>query len=266
MKSRSGRFKKGDVFQNNEGYYYTIEEYINPTNVIIKWNDCGTEDVVTSGNITKGAVKYLNQPSVFGVGFLGYGRFIPGSKRIREGEIRLPRHLHRYWRHILERTVGNRDITRYEGCLIHEDWLNLQNFCEWAVLQKNHDAVESNGRKWHIDKDILVKGNRTYGPDTCVFVPNEINIFFIEREVGNTGQIGVNFIKPSHPNAKDGYVARCHTGGERKYLGYFDTIEDAHAAYKEEKERAAKTLADKWEGIVDDRVIVKLHEYEVPTL
>ena len=49
---------------------------------------------------------------------------------------------------------------------------------------------------------------------------------------------------------------------ERKYLGYYDTPKLAYQAYREAKIEAAKELADKWEGKVDDRVITVLRNFE----
>lgn len=46
----------------------------------------------------------------------------------------------------------------------------FSNFAEW--FDKHH--VEG----WELDKDILVSGNRTYSPETCCFVPHEINVLF----------------------------------------------------------------------------------------
>lgn len=253
-------FSVGDKKINNSGDEFTIIEYIDSRNVVIKW-PCGQEDTVRSGNIHSRAIAYYNRPSVHGVGFLGYGRFIHAFRKLKDGEQYTPRHLHRHWRHLIERTHG--DVpSRYEDAILDESWYNLQNFLEWAVEQIGNSNKESNGRYWCIDKDILVEGNKRYSKDTCIFVPNEVNVFFSKKEIGNTGYLGVNYIKPATKGAKEGYIARCHFSGERRYLGYYSTPKLAYQAYREAKIEAAKELADKWEGKVDDRVITALRNFE----
>lgn len=256
-------FSVGDTLVNNEGYSFKVVEYVNARNVTIQWSLCGTKEVCMSGNIARGLVKYLNKPSVFGVGYIGYGRFVPGEKRLQTGQIRLPKHLHRHWRHVLERTLpGVRDIKRYEDAEVCSDWYSLQKFCEWAVNQKNHDSVEESGRLWHLDKDILIDGNRVYKSEACCFVPNEINSFFTKKDIGNTRFSGVNEIRGKKSTYKTGYIARCTIGLEREYLGFYDTPGEAFSVYVEHKEKAAKVLADKWEGLVDDRVTEKLYNFK----
>lgn len=105
-------------------------------------------------------------------------------------------------------------------------------------------------------------GNKLYSKETCTFVPNEVNVFFSKKEIGNTGYLGVNYIKPATKGAKEGYIARCHSEGVRQYLGYYDTPLEAYLAYREAKIRVAKELASKWEGQVDDRVIEALLKFE----
>lgn len=256
-------FNVGDIRINNEGYEFEIVKYNHARDVVIRWLACGTEESCNSGNLIKGAIKYLNNPSVFGIGYLGYGRFVPGEKRLKEGQERLNPDIHRHWRHVLERTVSHRNIQRYEDCSVVEEWYSLQNFAEWLVEQKNGLAKEENGRLYHLDKDMVCKGNRVYCPEYCVFLPNEVNCFYTRTEIGNTGYPGVNYIKPATKGAKEGYIARCHVGKVRKYLGYYDTAMEAFLQYKKCKEGSAKELASRWEGKVDDRVIEYLHNFTV---
>lgn len=56
----------------------------------------------------------------------------------------------------------------YVGCVVCDEWLHFSNFKKWF------DANFVEG--YDLDKDILVKGNKVYSPDTCCFVPHEINI------------------------------------------------------------------------------------------
>ena len=256
-------FSVGDVLTNNEGYSFKIKDYENAQNVTIQWLDCGTTETCTSSNLIRGAVKYLNKPSVFDIGFIGYGRFVPGEKRLQNGQQRLDKYIHRHWRHVLERTVAGRDIKRYEDSSVVADWYNLQNFAEWAIEQKNSTKVEDNGRLYHLDKDMVCKGNRIYCPEYCVFIPNEVNCFYTKREIGNTGFPGVNYIKPTTAGAKEGYIARCSIGKEREYLGYYSTAEEAFHHYKVAKEKSAKELASRWENKIDDRVIDYLNNFKV---
>lgn len=262
MANRKGckYFSVGDIRKNNDGDEFKIVEYIDSRNVIIEWS-CGQRDVAYSANIRSGGVAYYNRITVQGVGYLGYGRFVHGNRKLKEGQIVIPNHLHRHWRHLISRTHGDKP-DRYEDATMDSKWYNLQNFLEWAVNQIGNSNEEENGRYWCIDKDILVDGNKLYSEETCTFVPNEVNVFFSKKEIGNTGYLGVNYIKPATRGSKEGYVARCHSEGVRQYLGYYDTPLEAYLAYREAKIRVAKELASNWEGQVDNRVIEALLKFE----
>lgn len=252
-------FSVGDTRKNNEGDEFKIVEYIDARNVVIEWS-CGQQDVVQSANIRAGGISYYNRITVQGVGYLGYGRFVHGNRKLKDGQMVIPNHLHRHWRHLISRTHGDKP-DRYEDATMDSEWYNLQNFLEWAVNQIGNSNKEDNGRYWCIDKDILVEGNKRYSENTCIFVPNDINVFFAKQEIGNTGYLGVNYIKPATKGAKEGYIARCHNNGERQYLGYYDTPLQAYLAYREAKIAVAKELASKWEGEVDGRVIEALLKF-----
>lgn len=56
----------------------------------------------------------------------------------------------------------------YTECEVCEEWQNFQNFAEW------YDENYFNG--CHIDKDIKIKGNKIYSPETCIMVTRSENM------------------------------------------------------------------------------------------
>lgn len=257
----------GHEFITNSGWSGKVVEWNDAFNVVVKWQD-GSSSVETWGYITSGGIKPLFQPSVCGVGYVGDGRFVPrGYKNLLHGKEYAPEELYAYWQRMLTRCYNEKEQAKpsgktYIGCYVAEEWHNFQNFAEWASDNKYLGKLDELGNIWHLDKDILKQGNKVYHKKFCLFVPNEINVFFSGSEIGNTGYLGVNYIKPATKGSKQGYIARCHFAGERKYLGYYDTPELAYKAYRDAKIEAAKELADKWIGKVDDRVIFALRHFE----
>ena len=70
----------------------------------------------------------------------------------------------------------------YEGTACSESFKSYTFFYEWCNQQKGFNEKDKNGRKWNLDKDLLVKGNKLYSEDTCVFVPHRINSLLIKRD------------------------------------------------------------------------------------
>ena len=113
---------------------------------------------------------------------------------------------------------------------------------------------------WHLDKDLLVKGNKIYSEDTCVFLPVEINSVLTKTDkLRGDYPIGVHWC-----NAKKVFVAQINRNkGQQEWLGKFDNPNDAFLAYKKAKESYLKELANKWMGKIDDRAHNALMNYEV---
>ena len=151
-------------------------------------------------------------------------------------------------------TQGHKKQTKtYENCSVCSNWLKLSNFSNWFY---SPNSGYKHG--YHLDKDILVKGNKIYSPETCCFVPSQINSLFTKRAADRgLYPIGVRKVKSGR------YWARL---GERRLgLGVFDTPEEAFNAYKIAKEQHIKELADKYfkEGKITQRVYDALMKYEV---
>lgn len=165
--------------------------------------------------------------------------------------------LHPYecWSGIFDRCYDsvNKNPTYYD-CEVHDDWIDYQDFCDWYYTQK---YVESG---WHIDKDILVKGNKIYSAEFCRFVPREINNLFTlrRRDRGDT-PVGVCF----HPRLNR-YEARTSDGdGKLLYLGLYSSAEEAFLVSKEAKETRIKLIADKYKGRIDPEIYEALTNWQI---
>jgi len=112
--------------------------------------------------------------------------------------------------HNMHRRVRN--DPSYDGVTICDEWYIYSNFYSWY----EEHVVDG----WHIDKDI--SGCHKYSPDTCVFVPVEVNMLFRDMKT--------QFMKGVVSNTQ-GYQSQISVDGKIKKLGTFDTIEKAHAAY-----------------------------------
>jgi hypothetical protein len=126
--------------------------------------------------------------------------------------------------------------TTYKEAIVCEEWHNFQVFAEWFENNYKED--------WQLDKDILVKGNKIYSPETCCFVPQEINLT-LGTKVGKKSTLPVGV----HLHIKTGkYKTQIHKNNKVYHIGLFNTPEEAFQAYKTEKEKHIKEVADKWKG------------------
>lgn len=147
----------------------------------------------------------------------------------------------------------------YKGCSISDSFKDFQFFAGWCQNQAGYGNKTEKGRNWDLDKDILVKGNKVYSPEICVFIPLEINTSILNR-LKSRGDcpIGVHWAKD-----KSIFAAQINDGGSKKHLGYFKSCEEAFYTYKNAKEAQLKRLAEKYKSSVDERVIHALLNYTV---
>jgi hypothetical protein len=143
----------------------------------------------------------------------------------------------------------------YKGCTVAEEWHNFQTFAKW--FDENYYEVE--GERMELDKDILVKGNKHYSPETCVFVPKTLNTLLIKASVRR----GLLPIGVSKNNGK--YQANCYNTsvGKLEYLGRFDNPEDAFLVYKEYKEQNIKKVAEDYKSRIPEILYSALVNYKV---
>lgn len=138
----------------------------------------------------------------------------------------------------------------YIGCSYSEEWKNYDNFSRWAVEQFGFSLRDECGNVFQLDKDILQKGNKVYCRELCVFVPPEINSFFMPRKANKELPVGVIFVKE-----RNKFQAQIKIANKSVTLGRFLTIDEAVNAYSLAKSEHGILLAKKYKGRVDDRVI-----------
>lgn len=123
----------------------------------------------------------------------------------------------------------------YIGCSVSLEWHTLSTFKDWYYSQPNYGKSDI-----QLDKDILVKGNKIYGPLYCRLVPQRINLLLIDsRAARGAFPVGVYFHKASGK-----YKALCNDGTKKKYLGCFVDPDSAFTVYKNYKEQLIKYVAD----------------------
>ena len=210
--------------------------------------------VTQLGNIRNGKVKDPYLPSVHGVGILGtkYPSKVNGVKTKEYG----------LWVRMLERCYSDsfkKKYPTYEGCQVSDNFLHYEYFYEWCHEQIGFDN-DGNGNPFHLDKDLLIKGNKVYSEDSCVFIPQGINKVLTKRE----SMRGEHLIGVSWKKANKAFVATVNKGkGKREHLGLFNTELEAFNAYKQAKESFIKEQANKWKDKIDERAYEALMNYTV---
>lgn len=235
----------GQIFENKKGQKAKIIEYNKAIDMTIMFEDGTIRYKVQYENIKRGSFNNRNSKSYYGVGFLGYGEYILEDCPEAKGR----------WVKMLKRCcVDTKKHINYKDVTVCEEWHNFQNYAGWFY----QNWKEYMDKTWHLDKDILNKGNKIYSPEVCCFVPQEINMLFTTRKKSR-GLYPVG-VRSQSENRYTAYI--------RKYrkiinLGTYSTIEEAFEAYKVEKEKYIKEVADKWKDLIDPRVYEAMYNYEV---
>jgi hypothetical protein len=138
----------------------------------------------------------------------------------------------------------------YIGCSVCEEWKRLSNFKVWFDI----NYIEG----WQLDKDIIVKNNKIYSPETCCFVPNDINTVIIKPVKSKCIYRGVSFDKVNNK-----YRASITMYGKPNNLGRYKTPEEAFNVYKKVKERHIKELADMHKELLPPHVYKALYDYKI---
>ena len=240
----------GKVCKSKSSGDFKVLKYNNNRNVEIQFLKTGYETTVELGNIKKGDVKDQYSPSVCGVGILGT-KYLSTINGVRTKEYGL-------WKSMLERCYSDyskKQRPTYEGCEVSDNFKSYEYFYEWC-----HKQIGFSVEGFELDKDLLVKGNKVYSEDSCIFIPTEINTLLVK----STASRGEHLIGVYWSNTNKAFVARVNKSkGGSEYLGLFNTEIEAFNAYKTAKESFVKEQANKWKSQIDLRAYDALMNYTV---
>lgn len=162
------------------------------------------------------------------------------------------------WYSMMQRCILNGRIQNkyptYQGCTTSKEFEDFQYFADWYSKQVGYGLPD-----YDLDKDILFPDNKLYSEDTCVLIPHALNIFFIaKRSENGRGAFpqGVTYQQSAFK-----YKASISCSGVAKYLGIYETAEEAFQVYKVAKEAEARRWYERLsagEFIVDPRVIERM--------
>ena len=208
------------VRTTNEGCDYIIIEHIDSKKVKIKFLDehCFCKIIPTT-SLKTGSIKNPYFKKKYNVGYIGDGVYKSTEKGIST-------RIYNCWDFMIERCYNEKRNVKnknYTNVVVCEEWHNFQNYAEW--YEKSY--IEG----FELDKDLLQQDveNKIYSPETCIFLPHNINVFLTNNKCNNkTGMCGVSFYKRYSK-----WQSNIKVFNEEKllHLGYFSTPEDANKAH-----------------------------------
>lgn len=130
------------------------------------------------------------------------------------------------WTNMLRRCYSTSFKLKHPSYLeatVCAEWLTFTNFKTWMEPQ---DYVNKS-----LDKDLILPGNKEYGPNTCCFIPESLNNLLLNKSrVNDELPIGVYY---DNENGK--FRAMCSYNGKRVSLGRFADVDGAAIAYNQFK-------------------------------
>lgn len=241
--------RTGEVHILNDGSPVEIIEYINCYKCKIKFENGEIIDAMAH-NVVKGNVANPFRRRVFGVGYFGVGRH--NSVGETTGKTNK---MYNTWYGMFERCYCPKYHLKqptYIGCSVDEKWHCFQDFGDWFEQNYNPEYMQD----WHLDKDILVKGNRIYSPDNCRLIPRMLNAVVNYKQTNKRGMpTGVY---------KEGkkYSAIMDLEGHAKRIGLYSSVSEASEAFNNFKLEWIKTTTEKWKELICPDIYNTLKNYK----
>jgi len=247
--------REGTRVQNVHGEWMTAADYNNSRDMFAVF-DNGERTHTTWQNFMNGHVRNAFTPSVMGLGYLGKGNY-PTIKNGQADKV------YALWLNMLTRTYNSKFHKfnpRYEDCEIDPVWLNYSTFYEDVQRMCPHFYDED--VQYELDKDLLHKGNRVYGPNTCCFLPGELNTILLQAtSARGEYPVGVTLYTQSSINPYRATISRSGAGKPKLVKG-FPTIEEAFVWYCAQKKVYLLERVEYWRKYLTKDAYMALLRWE----
>lgn len=253
-RERQTKERQGMKKLNNQGLEMCISKYNSATDIYVNFEN-GFEVHTTYQHFKDGNITNYFEPTVCGIGIIGNEIITANGKKTRE---------YNSWHAMLCRCTREdykQEKPTYQDSTCVDEWCYLSNFTQWIHNQENWNVLKDTNN-WGVDKDILVKGNKLYSPETCCLVPMNVNSLFTKHDnARGEYPIGVYYNK-----ANNNFASRCQNPYGKRICHYgFKTPEDAFEQYKKDKEMIIKRVAqDEFsKGTITKQCYDAMMKYEV---
>lgn len=234
-----------EVNKNTHGTLMKIIRYDGWEDIDVQFQDdfYYIKEHQTYSNFKSGVVKNPYDRTVFGIGYVGVGEY----KTKENGRFTIH---YQQWKNMLLRCYVKAERHHaYEDAKVCEEWLNFQVFAQWydEHYYKMEDSLQ-------IDKDIKYPGNTIYSPQTCILIPQRINLMFLNKPNNRGLPNGI-------AKQGKGYLAKYN----HEYLGVFDTVEEAYYHQTQKKKEVILDLANEYRNTMPEYVydIVVGYEFDI---
>lgn len=227
-----------EIQYDKNGTPMKIVKYENCLNIIVEFQDeyCGLVKTTYRNYINK-SISNPYSKSIMNIGMIGM-KYQPTECGENTKE-------YNTWYNMMIRCYDvkyKQENPAYKDVTCCKEWLLYENFYEWLHKQENFNIWFSLNKS-SLDKDILIKGNKIYSPETCCLVPCNVNTLFAIHDRSNQNNLPIGVY---YDESKNRYISACSNPFIKKQirLGVYDNKEDAFYDYKIYKENIIKKVAN----------------------
>ena len=167
---RTGDLEYGMKFTGAKGEVFEIADlprYRKHGQVLIHFTETDNYQMEASMRIPDKVID-MGKPFLYGVGYISSSKDHPAQKEA-VGEP------YSVWNNMIERCYSGK-YKNYSDVEVCEQWKDYTKFKSWVKTTQR-----GNRFGWAIDKDLMNGEQRIYSPETCVFLPAEINFMLSNK-------------------------------------------------------------------------------------